>query len=150
INEYKQVIVPVAGSGVYYLAGTYEKPLRFDFEGKTLSGEPVDLGGNPLNPGDEWIGPHPGIPYILAAGGADIYYEFSPRPNVEKKIRLSKCMEPGKAREVASRIRDVKGFSGGRFYVNEFRSIFAPVKEGSEWRYVYIGVLDLDFWFPTP
>src|SRR5262249_7887949 len=84
INEYKHVIVPVTGSDTYYFAGTYDKPLRFDFDGITLSGEPIDKGGNPLNPGDEWTGPHPGIPYILAAGGSDIYYKFSPY-DIEKK-----------------------------------------------------------------
>ena len=50
----------------------------------------------------------------------------------------------------AARIQDVKGFAGGRFYVNEFRTIFAPVSEGQEWRYVYIGRLDMESWFPAP
>src|SRR5262245_62169981 len=44
INEYGQVIVPVR-DGPYYLAGEYDMPLRFEFEGKTLSGEGVDLDG---------------------------------------------------------------------------------------------------------
>ena len=39
INEYKQVIVPTAASEDYYLAGTYGKPLRFDFDGMVLSGD---------------------------------------------------------------------------------------------------------------
>src|SRR5437763_7881060 len=38
INEYKQVIVPSAASDAYFLAGRYDQPLRFEFEGKTLSG----------------------------------------------------------------------------------------------------------------
>lgn len=148
INEYKQVIVPVVESSDYYLAGVYDKPLRFEFEGKTLSGEPVAWDGTPLNPGGEWTGPHPGIPYVLAAGGNDIYYSFSPRPNVEKRVKLTKVIDPPTAVEVAAKIRDHKGYSGGRFYVNEFRSIFAPVQEGYDWRYIYIGELDLGKWFP--
>ena len=148
INEYKQVIVPVIGSSDYYLAPSYDKPLRFEFEGKTLSGEPVDWDGNPLSPGAEWTGPHPGIPYVLAAGGNDVYYSYSPRPNVEKRVKLTKVMDSPTAVEVAARIRDHKGYSGGRFYVNEFRSIFAPVQEGYDWRYIYIGELDLGKWFP--
>jgi len=148
INEYKQVIVPVADCETYYLAGAYDKPLRFEFEGKTLSGEPVDLMGNPLSPGDEWAGPHPGIPYILAAGGRDVYYSSQPRPNVEKKVTLAKATGADAGVEVASQIRAVKGFSGGRFYVNEFCSIFAPIQEGSYWRYLFIGTLDLNRWFP--
>lgn len=149
INEYKQVIVPVVDSETYYLAGNYERPLRFEFEGQTLSGEPVDLSGNPLSPGHEWLGPHPGIPYVLAAGGKDIYYSSRPRPNVEKRFMLGKAIGADAALEVASQIRAVKGFAGGCFYVNEFRSIFAPVQEGFEWRYLYIGTLDLDRWFPA-
>jgi len=148
INEYKQVIVPVADSDDYYLAGTYSNCLRFEFEGKTLSGEPVDLTGNPLSPGDEWVGPHPGIPYVLAAGGGDIYYRSNPRPNVTKDVKLSKVVGTDVAKAVASKIRSVKGFAGGRFYVNDCASIFAPVQEELEWRYVYIGMLDLARWFP--
>ncbi|WP_075164973.1 hypothetical protein [Chthonomonas calidirosea] len=59
-----------------YLAGEYDRPLEFEFEGKKLTGDAVDLEGRRLEPGDEWEGPHPGIPYRLAAGGRDIYYEW--------------------------------------------------------------------------
>ena len=150
INEYKQVIVPTAGSDAYHYAGQYEEPLRFEFEENVLSGDAVDLTGNPLSPGDDWTGPHPGIPYKLTAGGTDISYITDPRPRVEKTIRLSKVIGVDRAVAVAARIQDVKGFAGGRFYVNEFRTIFAPVSEGQEWRCVYIGRLDMENWFPAP
>jgi hypothetical protein len=150
INEYKQVIVPVVGSTDYFYAGDYSKPLRFEFEGKTLSGEPVDLDGNPISPGGVWIGPHSGIPYVLAAGGTDIYYDCVLRPNVMKRVKLSKELGPADAAEVASTIREHRGFNGGRFYVNEFCSLFAPIQEGIDWRYVYVGELDLAKWFPKP
>lgn len=150
INEYSQVIVPVVGSSDYYIAGTYEKRLRFEFEGRTLSGDPLDLDGNPISPGGQWTGPHPGIPYVLAAGGSDIYYDCIPRPNVTKRVKLSKVLDPSTAAEVAGRIREHKGYNGGRFYVNEFRSIFAPIQEGYEWQYIYVGELDLTKWFPMP
>jgi len=148
INEYSQVIVPVVGSAAYYFAGIYKKRLRFKFEGKTLSGEPVDWHGNPIMPGDDWMGPHPGIPYILAAGGSDVYYESKPRPNVKKKVKLSKALDPPTASEVAGMICKYKGQAGGRFYVNEYGLIFSPVQEGYDWRYIYIGELDLSKWFP--
>lgn len=150
INEYKQVIVPTAHSDAYYYAGQYEPPLRFEFEEKILSGDAVDLAGNPLSPGDTWVGPHPGIPYKLTAGGNDITYITNPRPRVEKTIRLSKVIAPDRAAAMAAQIRDVKGFAGGRFYVNEFRTVFAPVSEGDQWRYVYIGRLAMENWFPAP
>ena len=149
INEYKQVIVPVVGNENYYLAGTYGKPLKFEFEGKIISGEPVDLDGNSINPGDDWYGPHVGIPYVLCAGGNDIKYTTRPRPNVEKTIKLSKIIGNDLAKSVAERIRLIKGFQGGRFYVNELCSIFTPIQD-AELRYVYIGKLDLQQWFPAP
>src|SRR4051812_35539013 len=31
LNEYHQVIVPVGMDATYYLAGTYDQPLKFDF-----------------------------------------------------------------------------------------------------------------------
>lgn len=150
INEYQQVVVPTARSDRYFYAGEYENPLEFEIEGRVLSGKPLDSDGNPLSPGDLWIGPHPGIPYILAAGGNDIKYTIRPRPQVEKTIKLSKEIGIDRARAVARSIRRVKGFLGGRFYVNEFQSIFAPVSRESNWEYVYIGELDMGKWFPIP
>ena len=150
INEYKQVVVPVVGTNKYYLAGTYEKPLRFTFEDKVLTGEPKDWGGKPLSPGNEWVGPHPGIPYVLTAGGNDIKYTKEPRPNVTQDVLLSRAIGRDEARTVASMIKTIKGYEGGRFYVNEFCSMFTPMTQGDEFKYVYIGQLDLAKWFPDP
>ncbi|MBC7363219.1 MAG: hypothetical protein H5U07_01590 [Candidatus Aminicenantes bacterium] len=148
INEFHQVIVPAAGTTDYYLAGEYSEPIRFEFEGKIISGEPKDFDGRPLEPGDIWVGPRAGIPYILEAGGDDIRYEYSPRPFVEKRVRLSSVISKERAARVAHMIRGVKGFAGGRFYVNEFRAIFAPVNKADGLKYIYIGQLDLNDWFP--
>jgi hypothetical protein len=142
INEYKQVIVPAVGTENYHLAGTYEKPLKFEFEGKIISGEPVDLDGNPINPGDDWFGPHVGIPYVLCAGGNDIKYTTRPRPNVEKDIKLSNVIDKESAKSIAEKIRSCMGYEGGRFYVNEFCSIFTPIQDDDKLKYVYIGKLD--------
>jgi len=150
INEYRHVVVPLVGSEEYFLAGKYDAALRFEFEGKTLSGEPVDLDSNPLSPGDEWVGPHPGIPYVLCAGGSDIRYTMRPRPNVEKNVKLSKTLDPEKARAVAAKVCAVKGHAGGRFYINEFRAVFAPVQEGMNTTYLYVCTVELDEWFPEP
>lgn len=165
INEFRQVIVPVGRAVTYYLAGEYHGDLRFEFEGHILSGEARDPEGRPLEPGDVWVGPHPGIPYRLQAGGADIYYETEPRPNVTRKELLSDYVGKELAAHMARRVRQVKGWEGGRFYVNEWREMFAPVWSGprgrvsdpgaaseeGELRYVYIGHLDMDDpWFPKP
>jgi hypothetical protein len=150
VNEYGQVIVPVA-DGKYYLAGEYEDPIEFLFEQNILSGRGVDLAGRDLDPGDEWVGPHPGIPYVLKAGGADVYYELEPRPNVRRRVHLSDDVGTDAARAFASRIQTVKGWQGGRFYVNEWREIFAPLSERDGLRYLYVGHLEHDDpWFSKP
>ncbi len=149
INEYRQVIVPVGSGPVYYLAGEYHRSLEFEFEGKTLTGRAVSWEGASLSPGDRWVGPHAGIPYVLAAGGNDIYFETVPRPNVTKRVMLSKHVSPAAASDIAGMIRDTKGFLGGRFYVNEWRELFAPLTRSRELEYVYVGHLDDDApWFP--
>lgn len=150
INEYKQVIVPVGDEALYYLAGTYDAALQFEFDGKTISGEPRDLDGKPLRPGDTWTGPHAGIPYVLAAAGNDIYYRTFPRPNVEKRIRLSAEKGRSGAEQIARMLSAFKGSGGGRFYVNEFCSVFSPINGTDGLQYLYIGQIDLDSWFANP
>ncbi len=149
INEFHQVIVPVAnGNGNYYLAGEYPQPLRFEFEDKIISGEAFDLEQRLLSPGSDWVGPHAGIPYTLAAGGNDIYFKYSPRPNVENRCYLSEAVGKENAKAIASPIKAIKGHMGGVFYVNEFKSIFMPVQEDGVYRYAFAGQLDMGLWFP--
>jgi hypothetical protein len=150
INEYKQVIVPVGDQAQYYFAGTYDLPLRFEFEGKTISGEPLGLDGKALQPGDTWTGPHAGIPYVLTAAGNDIYYKTFPRPDVEKKVKLSLEKSKSDAEQIARLLSAFKGAGGGRFYVNEFCSVFSPINGTTGLQYVYIGQINLDSWFPDP
>ena len=145
INEYRQVIVPAGNPVAYYLAGEYTEDLIFDFEGYKISGMPYDLDGNSLDPEDKWQGPHAGIPYILRAGARDIYYKKQIRPKVTKDITLSGCVGEQKVQRVAAKIRNVLGFEGGRFYINEFRQLFTGMP------YLYIGELGAnDPWFPKP
>src|SRR5207249_4929629 len=111
------------------------------------------LDGRELEPGDTWTGPHPGIPYVLKAGGDDVYYVKETRPNVTRQIHLSdpEHAGPAAAKEFARRIQQVKGWAGGRFYVNEWREIFTPLTSPDGLRYVYIGHLELDEpWFSKP
>jgi hypothetical protein len=150
INEYKHVIVPVGDTGQYYLAGVYTAPLKFEFEGKTISGEPVDFDGQRLHPGDTWVGPHAGIPYVLAATGDDIYYRTWPRPNVEKRVKLSAKRGKPVALQIARLLYAMKGAGGGRIYVNEFGAVFSPITEEDTLRYVYFGQIDPSSWFPDP
>src|SRR5689334_11774572 len=119
-------------------------------EGKTISGEPVDFDGRPLAPGDTWVGPHAGIPYVLAATGDDLYYRIWPRPNVEKRVKLSAKCGKAVAQQIARMLYAMKGAGGGRIYVNEFGAVFSPITEDDVLRYVYFGQIDLNSWFPDP
>ena len=150
INEYKQVIVPVGDAAQYFFAGTYNEPLQFEFDEKRISGEPLDFDGTPLRPGDTWEGPHAGVPYVLTAGGDDVYYRVFPRPDVEKRVKLSAERSRTVAEQVARLLSAFKGPGGGRFYVNEFCSVFSPINGAEGLHYIYIGQIDLDSWFPNP
>lgn len=151
INEYKQVLVPSTGDRDYSLAGEYHKPLQFEFEGYTLSGDALDLNGQPLKPGDRWVGPHPGIRYVLVAGGRDIRYQTEPRPRVTKDVYLSDYRDQATVSRICRQIAQGKSLQGGRFYINEYCQFFAPINTGPYVDYQYIGRLEsLDDWFPKP
>jgi hypothetical protein len=168
VNEFRHVLVPVAdpsGSGfgsLYYCAGRLDADLTFEFEGEPLTTKPVRPDGSPLAPGDRWVGPRPGIPYVLAAGGSDIYYE-SPaltdtdpptlRPRMTRKVYLSKVLGDKSAASRCARIvADVRGHAGGRFYVNEHGAMFTPVgaNDGIGLDYIYCGQIERGAWFPEP
>ena len=168
VNEYRHVIVPVRGddaSGAgshYYLACRLQGEFRFEFEGQPLTTRPVRQDGTPLHPGDRWIGPRPGIPYVLSAGAGDIFYE-SPaltdtdppavRPRVTRKVLLSKVLgDPTKCAAATRPVAAQRSHQGGRFYVNEHGAMFTPVDagEGNGLDYVYCGQIDRDAWFPEP
>jgi hypothetical protein len=145
INEFQQVLVPVGSPVVYYYAGDYTTPLVFEIDHHRLSGRAVGLDGVPLAPGTKWEGIHQGIPYVLKADGRDIYYEKSLSPKRTRKFFLSDTVGEERARAFTAKIRAVKGFGGGRFYINEFRQLFTGMP------YTYIGELsDGDPWFPRP
>lgn len=166
INEYRHVIVPVAApkdasSGShYYYAGRLQGDLAFEFEGEMLHTRPVGRDGRPLKPGDRWIGPRPGIPYVLAAAGNDIYYKVPAltdadppaiRANMSRQVTLSKVL--GSTIEAAQMARSISSIrlSGGRFYVNEHGAIFTPIGTGETGiEYVFGGTIDYSRWFPEP
>jgi hypothetical protein len=154
INEYSQVIVPSGAEGQYYLAGEYSDPLEFEptgdpeLAGWIISGNGSDRKGERLAPGDNWLGPHPGIPYVLAANLRDVYYELRLSPVRTRRINLSDETSDNRARYVAKQVSDVKE-SSGRFYINEFSQMFCPVWDGSRVSYKYVGALDIEAgWFP--
>lgn len=167
VNEYRHVIVPVKSDGEsgtgshYYYACRLNGNFLFEFEEKPLSTSPIRPDGTALKPGDHWVGPRPGIPYVLAAGAGDIYYEMpaltdanppAVRPNMTRRVRLSKVLGQTQATQAVRPIATVRGHLGGRFYVNEHGAIFTPVGagDGNGHDYIYCGQIDLALWFPEP
>lgn len=168
VNEYRHVVVPVKGdvpSGAgshYYYAGRLEGDFRFEFEGQPLTTKPVHPNGTALNAGGRWVGPRPGIPYVLAAGGGDIYYETPAltdtdppaiRPSMTRKVELSKVIgDKAPVARAVHPIASLRGHQGGRFYVNEHGAMFTPVEagDGNGLDYIYCGQIDRSAWFPEP
>ena len=165
INEYQHLIVPVKQMEMsyYYFGGIVsEIDFEFEFEGDTLTSRPVDLDGNQLEKGQDWIGPRPGIPYVLNADTSDIYFKrpalavkppIKVIPGVTQKVLLSKvCGNKGAIEDNLGIVRDMKGIKGGRFYVNEHYAIFAPKIHDAEdgLNYIYCGQINMDGWFPEP
>ena len=164
INEFRHVVVPVGVDRTpdYYFAGRFDDDLAFTFEGKPLTCRPVNAAGAPLQPGDPWVGPRPAIPYVLAAGGSDIYFE-SPaltdadpptvRENVTRKVKLSAVLrDKGRAARAAAAVSRLRGYPGGRFYVNEYGAMFTPIDrgDGDGLDYIYCGQIDRNNWFDEP
>ena len=164
INEFKHLIVPIENGKdiLYYFVDVIEKPdFGFEYDGRIITSEPVDRLGVSLAPGDSWIGPRPGIPYVLTAGGTDVYFErfvitaedpgMLDKPKRRKKFRLSNEHTDREAmRNNISKIVKIKGDRGGRFYVNEHLAIFTPKGTDDGLRFVYCGQLDLDGWYSEP
>jgi hypothetical protein len=164
LNEYRHVLVPVkeGSSSVYYGIGRHDGDLMFEFEGDRLSTKPEAPDGRPLSPGDTWLGPRPGIPYVLAAGAGDIYYERPAltseapprvRPNMIQRVQLSRVLgDATRLVRAVAPIANIRGHQGGRFYVNENGAIFSPVDrgDGDGLRYIYCGLVNFENWFPSP
>ncbi len=168
VNEYRHIIIPVKGdapSGAashYYSADRLKGDFRFEFEGQPLTTKPVGEKGKQLKAGDRWVGPRPGIPYVLAAGGGDIYYETPAltdddppaiRPSMTRQVKLSRILGDKVVLGQAVRpVADVRGYQGGRFYVNEHGAMFTPVDagEGNGIDYIYCGQINRTAWFPEP
>lgn len=163
LNEYRHVLVPVPnrdakGTGsIYYYAGEWNGELRFEFDGSALTSRPISKDGTALAPGGKWVGPRPGIPYVLAAGGTDIYYDTPALKDgqlwagVTQRVKLSQKIGAQKARLATHPVANLKGHTGGRFYVNEHGAMFTPMSDAeSAIEYLFCGMIDSTSWFPNP
>ncbi len=167
VNEYRHIVVPVEDDGapgagpLYYYAGRLEDDLLYEFEGQRLTGRPERPDGSGLNNGERWVGPHPGIPYVLQEGGADIAYETpaltddhppAGRSSDPGLVLLSQVLPNKCIASEPAKVRNTLGHQGGRFYVNEYAAMFIPAGggDGNGLDYVYCGQIDTRVWFPEP
>ena len=146
INEFHHVLVPDGQGGKCYYAGNYTRDLEFgDDQLLVTARAPASL-----RPGDDWPGPHVGIPYVLNAGATDIRFENLIDERRWETILLTDFHDPVAVRLLTRRLADVKGTSGGRFFINERGEFFAPVGVAGSWTYKYIGPIGDDVWFHAP
>ena len=168
VNEYRHLIVPVAGSSSsgtgshYYYAGRLETDFSFEFDGRLLTTKPIRGNGTPLAVGESWVGPRPGIPYVLAAGAVDIYYETpalteddppNVRTSMRRKVQLSKIVRDNVVVKRACRpIADIRGHQGGRVLRERARCHVHTARCGRRQR-SRLHLLRTDrsiAWFPEP
>jgi hypothetical protein len=154
INEHQQVIVPATNSlddenVRYYYAGDYDGEIVLCLDSDKFSGKPLRPDGSSMQPGESWEGrPRPGIGYTLKAGAQDIEYVVQISKGREKIHRLSKQVGPIAARRTAAYIAKIKGAAGGKFFINEHKAMFCPVKDNDFSRWLYIGQLGKEIdWF---
>lgn len=146
INEFRYVLVPDGSGGPCFHAGQFDGDLTFKEGALEVTARAPDG----LAPGDDWPGPHVGIPYVLNAGLTDIRYEKVDGRRSET-VYLSDTEDSGRVRQLAQRLGEHKQSNGGRFFINEAYEFFAPVREGDEWVYRYLGPFgDDDPWFMPP
>lgn len=145
INEFGDVLVPDPDMGAPYWAGHYGEVIEFTFETTVIS----SIAPPSLKPGDAWLGPHVGIRYVLMAGGNDIKYPLKDGRR-ETEVRLSDHVGASAAARLANRLAQVKGTSGGRIYINERCEFFGPVSTNDYSKFLYMGNLHEDLWFPAP
>jgi hypothetical protein len=70
-----------------------------------------------------------------------------------RRVQLSKLVgDKSLAKRAAAPIAEVRGYQGGRFYVNEHGAMFAPVDagDGNGLDYIYCGLILPKAWFPEP
>lgn len=140
INEYGQVICPVAGSRDRYLVG--------DLQGVPLFVHPVNGGILSLAPpkttsaGAVWRGPYIGMKFNLSHDDR-IYFNHETE-DTKTKIWL-KAANP----ELIRALRKVRPGGGISFVVNLHGAVFTKVENNlGNWIPVFVAYINLSNWYP--
>jgi len=161
-NEFNQVLKPIYGDGRVELRYVGDFPgclLRFQLLDGVWNNRPPHTPDRELAVGDNWVGPRCGIPYWIETGRELRIY----RPSVLQseddfvEVRHREYLDPYNRDygDLAQAVWKAKGRSGGRFYVTESGSLWAPYWEGpgrTDWNYRYVGRLweyvEGNEWYP--
>lgn len=163
-NEFNQVLKPVYGDGMVELRYVGEFPgaeFRFRIGPFDWSNRPPHDLARVLKPGHDWLGPRCGIPYWIGRpnepGGFPRIYRSVVTQSEDEFVQIQyrehlDRYSPGYG-PLAHAIWLAKGKSGGKFYLTEAGSIWAPYRASGgvrDWRYRYVGHLwdCVDRWFP--
>lgn len=143
INEFGQVIVPIANSSNRYLVGEVEGRMTLE----NPLGMPPSLNlwdDRGLTPGSAWVGPYIGIEYHLSRWD-ELYFWRVGSTSEAKEV------PPKQDRDLIRRIRTVRPWGGVKIRVNEYGIVLTkapPKNAGEAWQPVYIGRITPGKWFP--
>lgn len=139
INEFGQVITPIAKSPDRFLVGEAYGPLYFD-DLKDNSGK-ICLQDDDLECGDDWNRPYVGMKYQLHA--ADHIYFWD-----EDEEGGSKRYPVAQDNELIENLRQIRPNGAMSFLVNQHGIVAAKKELGRNlWKPVYVGRINYDLWF---
>lgn len=140
INEYGQVICPIANSREKYFVGECSGPIEFEDpwnDGVYLSTNP---GG--MRPGASWKRPYMGVKYNLSKKD-EIYFWH------ENGTSANKILPSYQDDELIEALREVRAYGPVSFVVNHHGIAVAKKNKGwNAWEAVYVGRINYSCWFP--
>lgn len=139
INEFGQVVSPIAASSDRFLVGEASGPLCF--EDPWDSTRVLSLIIEDIELGDEWKLPYIGIQYQLHAGDR-IYFWHE---DSEGGYKLEPSVQD---MNLIERIRDIRPYGAVRFIVNQHGIVLTKKPyQRNRWRPVYVGKINYKKWF---
>lgn len=142
INEFGQVIVPIANSPIRYLVGEVEGRMTLENPFKT----PPFLNlwdDHDLQPGSLWRRPNIGIEYHLSRWNEVYFWRVGDTSEFKE-------VPPCQDEDLIGYIRAVRPWGGVRIRVNEYGIILTkapPKSSGDPWQPVYVGRINPGKWF---
>lgn len=143
INEFGQVIVPIANSPSRYLVGEVEG--RMTLENPFETPPFLNLWDDrDFKPGSEWRRPYIGMEYHLSRRD-ELYFWWVGGTSEFKEV------PPNQDQDLINRIRTVRSWGAVKIRVNEYGIVLTkapPKSAGEAWHPIYVGRITPGKWFP--